>query len=149
TVFIIGLVCCAAFKLSPFVLCFFILLGSFLQLVLHLAAYFSYGFSFDGVTAKTWGYFKEVWKKFLPCLFSMSIMEIYLFINTSLSSYLPTGSISLIYYANRFMQIPLGVFATAFSTILLPHFSHIGQHAPKRLGFYLLESTKLIIFIVI
>lgn len=148
-VFITGLASCIFFKLPPNILCFFILFGGLLQLILHVVVYFNYGFGFGKITPKTWQYFKEVWKKFLPCLFSMSVIEIYLFIDTSLSSYLPTGSIALVYYANRFMQIPLGVFATAFSTILLPHFSRVGQYAPKRLGFYLLESAKLIFFIVV
>ena len=50
----------------------------------------------------------------------MSVVELGLFIDTSFASLLPAGSVSLIYYANRFMGIPLGVFAVAFSTILLP-----------------------------
>jgi putative peptidoglycan lipid II flippase len=66
-----------------------------------------------------------------------------------LASFLPTGSIALIYYANRFMQIPLGVIASAFSMILLPHFSRVGVYAPRRLNFYLLESLKLIVWIMI
>jgi putative peptidoglycan lipid II flippase len=148
-IFILGLVVCISAKLSPTILCGFIMVGGFLQFILHIYVYWKLGFAFEKPTQKTWNYFKQVWKKFLPCLFSMSVMEIYLFIDTSLGSYLPTGSIALIYYANRFMQIPLGVFATAFSTILLPHFSRVATYAPKRLGFYLLESAKLIFWIII
>ena len=40
----------------------------------------------------------------MPCFFSMSVMEINLFIATTLASYLPKGSISLIYFANRFIE---------------------------------------------
>jgi putative peptidoglycan lipid II flippase len=49
--------------------------------------------------------------------------------------------------ANRFVGIPLGVFAIAFATVLLPHFSRVVQHAPKRLSFYLLEGAKLVFFV--
>jgi putative peptidoglycan lipid II flippase len=76
-------------------------------------------------------------------------MEIILFLDESLASYLPVGSISLIYYANRFMGIPLGAFATAFSTILLPQFARISSYAPSRLSFYLYESTKLIFWVTV
>jgi len=48
-----------------------------------------------------------VFKRFLLGSISMSILEINLFIDTSFASYLPEGSISLIYYANRFVGILL------------------------------------------
>ncbi|MEX0940293.1 MAG: murein biosynthesis integral membrane protein MurJ [Candidatus Babeliales bacterium] len=147
-VYIFGLFVCVTFKLSPIYLCLFIIGGGIIQLILHIIVYVKLGFGLGKIDYKTWQYFKDVWRKFLPCLFSMSVMEIYLFIDTSFGSYLP-GAIAHLYYANRFMQIPLGVIATALSTILLPHFSRIGVYAPKRLGFYLLESSKLIFWTMI
>ena len=87
--------------------------------------------------------------KFLLCLPSISLMEIALFIDTSFASLLAPGSISLIFYANRFVGIPLGVFAVAFSTILLPHFSRVHISNPKRLHFYVLESTKFIFWVTV
>jgi putative peptidoglycan lipid II flippase len=47
------------------------------------------------------------------------------------------------------MGIPLAVFVGAFSTILLPHFSRISTYAPKRLSFYLLESTKFVFWVTL
>jgi putative peptidoglycan lipid II flippase len=79
----------------------------------------------------------------------MSVMEINLFVSTSLATYLPNGTIASIYYANRFMGIPLGVFAVALSTILLPYFSKISTYAPKRLSYYLFEASKLIVWVTI
>jgi putative peptidoglycan lipid II flippase len=87
--------------------------------------------------------------KFFPCLLSMSVMEIGIFIDTSFASYLPAGSMSLINYAYRFMGIPLGVFAVSFSTILLPHFSRVSSYAPRRMGYYLLETTKFVYWVTI
>ena len=137
------------YNLSVEFLCYAILFAGFCQFLLHLFMYFKLNFSFDSIDSNAWKNFKQLFKKFLPILFSMSLMEIILFLDESLASYLPAGSISLIYYANRFMGIPLGVFATAFSTILFPHFSRISAYAPKRLSFYLYESTKLIFWITI
>ncbi len=130
-------------------MCYFILFGGLLQFLLHLFVYYKLQFSFERVTEKTWTYFHEIMNKFFPCLFSMSISEISLFIDTSFASYLPDGSIYLVYLANRFMGIPQGVFASAFSTILLPHFSRVNMYAPKRMSFYLLEVTKFVAWITI
>jgi len=76
-------------------------------------------------------------------------MEVGIFIDTSFASLLSKGSVSLLSYANRFMGIPLGVFGIALSTILFPYFSRVSTYAPKRLGFYLLEATKLVGWVTI
>lgn len=148
-VFIIGLLICWLFKLRVDTFCFFVLVGGLLLFVHHLIAYWQLHFSFGPLTVRSWEVFKEILPKFFLCLLSMSVMEISLFIDTAFASYLPEGSISLIYYANRFMGIPLGVFAVALSTILLPHFSRISVYAPKRLNFYLLESAKLVFWVTV
>ncbi len=148
-VFIAGLLVCWFFKLDVTYLCFFILLGGLLQLLQHLLAYVRLDLSFGPLTRETWNAFHSILIKFCMCLASMSVMEISLFIDTTFASYLPEGSVSLLYYANRFMGIPLGVFAVAFSTILLPHFSRISTYAPKRLNFYMLESAKLVFWVTV
>lgn len=148
-VYIAGLIICMYFDLDVQMLCMFIMFGGFLQFLMHTIMYVRLNFDFTGITQETKRNFKAVLFKFLPCLATMSITEVSLFISTSLASYLPAGSISLIYYAFRFMQIPLGVFAVAFSTILLPHFSRVGAYAPKRLSYYLLETTKFVFWITV
>jgi putative peptidoglycan lipid II flippase len=149
-IFIGGLFACLKFGLSVEWLCFFILFGGFLQFILHLAAYFYLNFNFGSFFQKnTLNHFNQIVKKFLPCLLSMSILELNLFMSTSLATYLPKGSIALLYYANRFMGIPLGVLIGAFSTILLPYFSRISTYAPKRLSVYLLEASKVVFWITI
>ena len=148
-VFIAGLLICWLLQLPVIYLCFFILFAGLLQFLQHLHADFALNFAFGRVTKQTWDSFSSILAKFFMVLLSMSVMEISLFIDTSFASYLPEGSISLIYYANRFVGIALGVFAVAFSTILLPHFSRISTYAPKRLNFYLLESAKLVFWVTI
>jgi len=148
-VFISGLLCCLKFGLSIEWLCCAILFGGFLQFFLHLIVYFKLNFTFGKIDVKTVHHFKQVMVKFLPCLVSMSILELNLFMSTSQATYLPKGSIALLYYANRFMGIPLGVLIGAFSTILLPYFSRISIYAPKRLSIYLLEASKVVFWITI
>lgn len=131
------------------IVCWAIMLGGLVQFLLHIIAYFYSGFSFESFDRASWQSFKKVFKKFFPCIFSMSVMEINFFIDTSLGSYLSAGSISLIYYANRFMGIPLGVFAVAFSTILLPYFSQVRNSNPEKFNFYLNECTKFVVWVTL
>ncbi len=148
-VFISSLLICLTKSLPVEYLCLFILFGGFVQLMFHLVTYIRLGFGFGKIDRAAWYHFKKVIMKFLPCLLSMSIMEIGLVVDTAFASYLQAGSVSLVYYANRFMGIPLGVFAVSFSTVLLPHFSRIAMYAPKRIGFYLLEAAKLVFWVSI
>lgn len=148
-VFITGLLFCLKLGLSIEWLCAAIVFGGFLQFILHVIMYFKLNFTFGGITHDTFNQFKKILKKFIPCLISMSILELNLFMSTSLATYLPKGSIALIYYANRFMGIPLGVLIGAFSTILLPYFSRISTYAPKRLSIYLFEASKVIFWVTI
>jgi putative peptidoglycan lipid II flippase len=148
-IFIIGLCVCMAFNLPVTYFCWFILFSGCVHLALHVAIYFRLHFFFGKITRNDVTIFARVMGKFLLCLPSVSLMELALFIDTSFASFLPAGSISLIFYANRFMGIPLGVFAVAFSTILLPHFSRIHARNPKRLHFYLLESAQFIFWVTI
>lgn len=148
-IFIAGILICLFFSLPVTALCWFIILAGFIHFILHLIIYFKFQFSFGSITRKDLSIFARIMGKFLLCLPSISLMEVALFIDTSFASFLAPGSISLIYYANRFVGIPQGVFAVAFSTVLLPHFSRINTYSPKRLHFYLLESAKFVLWITI
>jgi putative peptidoglycan lipid II flippase len=137
------------FKLPPTYLCIGVIAGSAAQFVMHLIVYFRLGFTFGAINAASKAAFKQVLSKFLPCLFGASIFELNLFISHSIASFLPKGSISLLYYGSRFMGIPQGMLGVALASILLPHFSRLVLYAPRRLNFYLLEVTKFVWWIVL
>ena len=58
-----------------------------------------------------------------PALFGVSVSQVSLVINQIFASYLKTGSISWLYYADRLMELPAGVLGVAVGTILLPSLS--------------------------
>ena len=58
-----------------------------------------------------------------PALFGVSVSQISLVINQIFASYLRTGSVSWLYYADRLMELPAGVLGVAVGTILLPSLS--------------------------
>jgi len=66
---------------------------------------------------------KRVMKLLVPALFGVSVAQISLLIDTLFASFLPTGSITWLYYANRLAYFPLGIFGVALATVILPHLS--------------------------
>jgi putative peptidoglycan lipid II flippase len=55
-----------------------------------------------------------------PAAFGVSIAQISLLINTIFASFLVSGSVSWLYYADRLMEFPAGMLGVALGTILLP-----------------------------
>jgi len=66
---------------------------------------------------------KRILALMLPALFGVSVGQINLFLDTIIASFLPEGSVSRLYYADRLYELPLGVFAIAVSTVILPSLS--------------------------
>ena len=58
-----------------------------------------------------------------PAVFGVSIAQLSLLINTIFASFLQTGSVSWLYYADRLMEFPTGLLGVALGTILLPSLS--------------------------
>ncbi len=59
-------------------------------------------------------------RRMLPAAVGAGAVQINLFVNLLLSSLLPAGAISYLFYANRLMELPLGVIGVALGTALLP-----------------------------
>jgi len=72
---------------------------------------------------------KQVMKLMLPALFGVSVAQINLLLDTLLASLLQPGSVSWLYYSDRLMELPLGVFGIAIATVILPGLSR--QHAAQ------------------
>ncbi len=66
---------------------------------------------------------KKMGRLILPTMLGLSVTQINLLVNTFLASFLPLGSISYLYYGMRLIHFPLGIFAVALSTALLPTLS--------------------------
>ena len=58
-----------------------------------------------------------------PAAFGVSVSQVSLLINQVFASFLVTGSVSWLYYADRLMELPAGVLGVALGTILLPSLS--------------------------
>ena len=73
---------------------------------------------------------KRIMLLMLPALFGVSVSQINLLLDTVLASFLQTGSVSWLYYADRLSELPLGAFGIAIGTVILPALSR--QHATAK-----------------
>ncbi len=72
---------------------------------------------------------RKVLKLMVPALFGVSVSQINLLVDTVFASLLVVGSMSWLYYSDRLMEFPLGVFGVAISTVILPNLSR--HHASQ------------------
>jgi len=106
-----------------------VVIGGIMQVTVHLIALKKIGLwklTFGGfsylktkaklITNET----KKFKKQFFPAIWGNSTAQVSAFLDTFLASFLVTGSISYLYYANRIFQLPLALFAIATSVALFP-----------------------------
>ena len=74
---------------------------------------------------------QRILKLMLPTLFGSSVAQINLLFDTLMASFLVTGSVSWLYYSDRLVEFPLGVFGVALGTVILPNLSQ--KHAAASL----------------
>ncbi|MBT6566376.1 MAG: murein biosynthesis integral membrane protein MurJ [Candidatus Puniceispirillum sp.] len=66
---------------------------------------------------------RAMWRKFTPAALAATAMQVNMLVDLILASLLPVGAISWLYYADRIVQLPLGIIGIALGTALLPKLS--------------------------
>jgi putative peptidoglycan lipid II flippase len=66
---------------------------------------------------------KKILKLMLPAIFGVSVTQINLLLDTLIASFLAAGSVSWLYYSDRLVEFPLGLFGIALATVILPSLS--------------------------
>ena len=127
-----------------------VLIGGSMQLAVHFPPLAKFGF-FPRVR---WDPRHPAVKKILgmmvPAAYGAAVYQFNVIAITLLASFLPTGSVSYLWYADRIMEFPLGIFAVSLATVILPTLS---DHATdkniealkKTFGF----ALRLIFFITV
>lgn len=100
-----------------------VLIAGGLQLVFLMLCTARYGLPLKIMRPKLDDKAKEVLKLMGPGVIGAGVMHINLFADLIIASFLETGSISYLYYADRLNQLPLGVVGIAVGTALLPMLS--------------------------
>jgi len=100
-----------------------VLLGGLLQLLLQVPFLLRKGVIFWEKASLFHPGLKRIGTLMLPAVFGAAVYQINILVGTLLASLLPEGSVSYLYYADRLVQFPLGIFAIAAATAVLPSFS--------------------------
>jgi putative peptidoglycan lipid II flippase len=100
-----------------------VLIGGVIQVILQLPFIYKCGLTLKPVFNPGHPAVKRIGLLIIPALFGSAIYQINQLTSTLLASYLPGGSIAWLYYADRLVELPLGIFAIAISTASLPSLS--------------------------
>ncbi len=127
-----------------------VVFGGVLQFIIQVPAIFQCGFKLTSTINWKNAETLKVCKLMLPAVFGLAVYELNMLVDTLLASLLPEGSISYLYYGNRLVQLPLGIFGVALGIAILPMLSR--QVANKDFSAMIKTisfGTRLILFVTI
>jgi len=99
-----------------------------------------------------WGHegVRRIGRLMLPAIFGSSVSQVALLLDTLIASFLATGSIAWLYYADRLVEFPLGVFSIALATVILPGLAaHHAAQSPERFAATLDWAVRLTVVVVV
>jgi putative peptidoglycan lipid II flippase len=92
---------------------------------------------------------RRILRLMVPVLFGSSVAQVNLLLDTVIASFLASGSVSWLYYADRLMEFPLGIFSVAIATVILPALSARHAEASSEGFSHTLDwSLRLLLLIV-
>lgn len=133
----ISLILCALF-LSPFLtepvmgLAYGVLFGGIAQLAFQIPYLRRYGLSLTPSFHFSHPALRRLLCLMAPAVFGAAVYQVNVLVSTMLASMLVEGSVSYLYYADRLLQFPLGIFAIALGTAALPSFSLLAARKDYR-----------------
>ncbi len=93
---------------------------------------------------------KRIGKLMLPAILGSSMGQLSVLLSSSIATLLATGSVAWLYYADRLVEFPLGVFSIALATVILPSLSaHHAQASTERFSATLDRALRLLCVIVV
>lgn len=129
---------------------FAVLVGGFLQLICQFPLALKHGMSFKfGISFRHSG-IQKVGVLLLPSIFGIGIVQLNLLVDSLMASLLQEGSVSQIYYADRVMELVLGIFVISLTTVTLPEMSkHAAAKNIDELKRTILFSIRAVAFVAI
>jgi putative peptidoglycan lipid II flippase len=100
-----------------------VLVAGIVQLLVQVPALLRLGL----LPRPRWGWrhsgVRRILRLMIPTLVGSSVAQINLLLDTVIATFLISGSVSWLYYSDRLLEFPLGVFGVALSTVILPNLS--------------------------
>ncbi len=130
-----------------FYLSYAVLIGGLLQVIVHVIAIKKHNlykiFTFKKHVKKEENRF---YKSFFGATLGSSTAHLSAFLDTWLASFLVSGSISYLYFANRVFQLPLALFAIATSIALFPMIAKSIKNKDEQRALQLMKKSSIILF---
>lgn len=92
---------------------------------------------------------KKVLRLMAPAMFGVSVSQINLTLDTILATFLPSGSISWLYFSDRLVELPLGVFGVAIATVILPNLSRLHAKGAEQFSDTMDWAIRMILLIAL
>ncbi len=128
----------AAFYLAPHLdvpelaLAWGVLIAGFVQLLFQLPFIARLGLLPLPKRQATHEGLRRIKQLMVPALFGVSVSQINLLLDTLIASLLVAGSVSWLYFSDRLMELPLGIFGVAIAIVVLPSLSR--KHAEQSMA---------------
>jgi putative peptidoglycan lipid II flippase len=110
---------------APHALAWSVIVGGFGQMFMQHPALKRFGFSWIGPMKLMDEGVIRMARLMGPTVFGAAVYQVNILVGTLLASFLAAGSISALYYADRLVQFPLGVFGVAVGSVALPSLSRL------------------------
>lgn len=92
----------------------------------------------------------RIYQLMLPALLGVGVTQINLLLDSILASFLAEGSISWLYYSERLIQLPIGIFAVAIGTVILPKLSsQVAEKSPESFNQTLNWAVRTLLLIAL
>lgn len=111
------------FTLPVFALAIGVLIGGFFQLIIQIPFMKQNQIPFFPLFNYKAHSVKEVLYMITPSIFGLAITQINVLVDTLVASFLESGTVSYLYYADRLLELPIGIFTVSFASALLPSIS--------------------------
>ncbi len=124
--------------------------GGVLQVAMQLPFLRRYGFLFSLRRAASHPAVRKIYLLMAPQLFGLGVYNINIVVSTQYASHLPAGTVSYLYYAERLIEFPLGVFAVSIATALLPSLAREAAAGRREafVGGYV-SALRLMLFVMV
>lgn len=151
----ISLIACAVFlsgqlEVPVRALAWGVLIAGIAQLLVQVPALMRLGV----LPRPRWGWrhsgVRKILKLMIPTLIGSSVAQINLLLDVVIATFLVSGSVSWLYYSDRLLEFPLGVFGVALSTVILPNLSRkFAQQNPAAFSHTLDWAMRLAVIITL
>lgn len=138
-----------------------VFIGSVLQFLVQLPFVFKYMGLETNFTQEVIKNSNVIFKNFIPAVLSRGVVQISSYIDNVIASYLPSGSISILSYAQTIYMLPISLFSMSVSAAELPYLSEMSDQLKvdkslleskmnqslKRISYFVIPSSVAFIFL--